>query len=131
MKVVDEDLDEDDSEDEKFHDSDDDGATDVSDSDESEDEVDEDLGPGDIVWALYGRRWYPARIVNISDLPENARGSFKNPRGRNIVKWYGEDQYSFVTKVDILAENRIDAQRAGQSKDILEAYNLALEDLNH
>ena len=47
------------------------------------------------------------------------------------MKWYGEDQYSFVTKVDILAENRIDAQRAGQSKDILEAYNLALEDLNH
>ena len=55
MKVVEEV--EDDSEDEPIHDSEDDGATDGSDSEESEDEIDEDLGPGDIVWGLYGRRW--------------------------------------------------------------------------
>ena len=79
----------------------------------------------------YGRRWYPGRLVNISDLPENLRGSFKNPKGRYIIKWYGEDQYSFFSKVDILAENRIDAQRAGQPKDILESYNLALEESNN
>ena len=121
----------DDNDDEQFHDSDDDGATDQSDSDESDTEVDEDLGPGDIVWALYGRRWYPARLVHLSELPDNVRGSFKNPQGKSIVKWYGEDRYSLVRKVDNLAENRLDAKRAGQSKDILQAYNLALEDLNN
>lgn len=62
------------------------------------------------MWALYGRRWYPGRLVNISDLPENLRGSFKHPKGLYIIEWYGEDQYSFVSKVDILAENRIGAQ---------------------
>ena len=55
MKVVDADLDENGSEDEQFYDSDDDGATDLSNSDESEDEIDENLGPADIVWAFYGR----------------------------------------------------------------------------
>ena len=71
------------------------------------------------------------RSIGECDLPDNVRGSFKNPKCRYIVKWYVEDQYSLVKKVDILAENRIDAQRAGQSKDILQAYNLALEDLNN
>ena len=56
----------------------------------------------------------------MSDLPDHVRGSFKNPNSRYIVKWYGEDQYSLVSKVDNLAENRVDAHRAGQSKDILQ-----------
>ena len=133
MKLLEEEVQDDNSEsdNEPFHDSEDDGATDESDSDESDDDMEEDYVPGDIVWALYGRRWYPGRLVNMSDLPDNVRGSFKNPKCRYIVKWYGEDQYSLVNKVDILAENRIDAQRAGQSRDILQAYNLALEDLNN
>ena len=77
---------------EQFHDSEDDGAKDESDSDESDVDAEEDYGPGDIVWALYGRRWYPGQLVSMSDLPDHVRGSFKNPNSRYIVKWYGKDQ---------------------------------------
>ena len=116
---------------ESFHDTDDIGGTDQSDSEESADEAEDEVGPGDIVWALYGRRWYPAKLLSVSDLPHNIKGSFRNPRGKFIVKWFVEDRFSLVNKVEPLAENRLDAQRAGQSKNILEAYNLALEELNN
>ena len=116
---------------ERFYDSKDEGFTDQSDSDESESDDEEDVGPGDIVWALYGRTWYPACLCNLIDLPEGTRRNFKNPKGKFIAKWYGEERYSLVSKVDHLAENRLDAQRASRSKDILQAYNLALEELNN
>ena len=102
----------------RFYDSEDKGFTDQSDSDESESEDEEDVGPGGIVWALYGRTWYPARLCNLIDLAEGIRRNFKNPKGKFIAKWYGEERYSLVSKVDHLAENLLDAQRASRSKDI-------------
>ena len=118
---------------ENFYDSEDNGYTDQSDSDEDGDSEndDENMGPGDVVWALYGRTWYPGRLCDMVDVPENSRKNLKNPNGKFIVKWYGEDQYNLVSKIEILAENRIDAQRASRSADMQQVYNLALEDVNN
>ena len=59
--------------------SEDDDGSEVVSSEESED-CDEELDftdPGSIVWVLWGRRRYPAKVILLSDVPETFRNSFR------------------------------------------------------
>ena len=115
---------------------DDDGQTDASD-DESENEIDEssteeneneEHNPGDIVWAQHGRIWYPAQVVTSGDLPPQLQKQFSTLKQKVIVKWFGENNFSYLNpeQIDSLGENLVDALRAAKSKYIMENYNIAL-----
>lgn len=115
------------------HDLEDDGATDMS--DESDDEsVHDALGPGDIVWAKYGRAFYPAKVVHPKDVPTNQKRTLlRSVKDTVLVKWYGEERISRVksANVETLAENKVDAYRASRNERILRHYQLALSDLRN
>ena len=89
------------------------------------------ISPGDVVWGLCGRIWYPAKVCSLLDLPEDMQNSFRNSQQKLILKWYGENNFSLVraSKVEQLAENKVDAQRASRSAKMQILYNTALEDL--
>jgi len=113
------------------YDKEDDGASDLSDSDE---ESPQDAhGPGDIVWAKYGRMWYPAKVLSTNEIPIHLQKNLARSAQKDsvVVKWYGEDKYSRVKtgNVDMLAENKLDASRAAKNATIHLLYQLALSDL--
>ena len=91
--------------------------------------------PGDIVWARYGRCFYPAKIISYSGLPSNLQsGLFRKKKSESvIVKWYGESNFSWVRlkNIDELAENKIDNARASMNKSMQQTYQLALADLRN
>lgn len=113
-------------------DSDDEGASDIS-SSSDDDSSEESISPGDIVWAKYGRVWYPAKIVSSCDVPIRLQRNLFRCKGDDsvVVLWYGEDRFSRVkcVNIDVLAENKIDASRAAKNDTIHLAYQLALADL--
>ena len=120
----------------RVQDPDDDGATDCSDSDESD--AEEDIGCGDIVWARKTTRsaYQPACVVSQEHVPEHQRrGLFRGVGHDKVtVQWYpltGTPTFSRVnlSNVDVLAENRVDAARAAKSSDIHLAYELAIADV--
>lgn len=120
---------------ELFYDEQDEGQTDLSDSDtsSSDDSESEDVDmvrPGDIVWGLSGRIWYPARICTLAEVPENLKHRFRNTSSKYIAWWYGDGLYSLVTKVEKLGETQIDGKRAARSSAMQKLYNEALADLN-
>ena len=80
------------------------------------------------VWRLSGRVWYPAKVCSLTDVPENIQHLFCNNQQKLILKWYGEDNYFLVQerKVERLAENNVDAQRASRSTAMMVLYNTAL-----
>lgn len=110
------------------HDMEDTGGSDLS--SESDDE---NLAPGEIVWAKYGKTFYPAQIVSHYDVPPKLQKKLFRSKGKDfvVVKWYGEDRYSKVrtVNVDILAENKVDVARAAKSDKMHLLYQLALSDL--
>ena len=113
-----------------FFDESDEGQSDQSDSDKSsEDEPDIRVRPGNIVWGLIGRIWYPARVCTVTELPENIKGKFKNISNKHIVQWYGDNLYSLVGQVEMLGETQMDAKRASRSAEMQKLYNMALADL--
>ena len=122
---------------ERFYDNDDDGQTDDGDNDEdlveseeeSDDEEEEKFRPGDIVWGLHGQQWYPGVLCSAIDVPENIRKKFNTIDNKYIIFWYGEENYSLVTKVERLGITQIDAKRASRSSAIQKLYNRALNDL--
>ena len=107
-------------------DSEDEGQTDVDTDSDEEQEI--DYKSGDIVWAKYGRIWYPAKVCCLADLPESLQVRFSKYKDKLIVKWFGENMYSSVTasQIDVLEENLVDAARAARSSHILKQYNIAL-----
>ena len=120
---------------ELFYDEQDECQTDLSDSDtsssaESESEDVDMVRPGDIVWGLSGRIWYPARICTLAEVPENLKHRFRNTSSKYIAWWYGDGLYSLVTKVEKLGETQIDGKRAARSSAMQKLYNEALADLN-
>ena len=111
-------------------DEEDEGQTDNDASDTDTDgEEDEEVQPGDLVWGLLGRIWYPGKVCNLSDLPERLQPKFNNIVGKFIVLWYSDNMYSAVTRVERLGETQLDAQRASRSHDMQKFYNMALSDL--
>ena len=118
-------------EEEDIQDEEDEGCTD-DESDMSDNE--QPFNRGDIVWAKYGKLFYPAKVVGKKDVPiEHHRQLFSGSSDKHaVVMWYGEDKYSrvLVSKITLLAESREDAKRA-TNQDILLLYNLALADLRN
>ena len=119
-----------------MHDTKDEGKTDAesdddSSSDDEEEIKDNDITAGDIVWGMYGRIWYPAQDCTLTDISENTRKLFRNNLQKLILKWYGEENFSLVkeSKVERLAENKVDAQRASRSQTMQKLYNTTLADL--
>ena len=85
QKVKD-DSDEDDETVEQFYDDNDNGQTDDEnneeddiESDNDSEEVDEEFQPGDIVWGLHGRQWYPRTFAT------NSRASKIDTSSLNLV----------------------------------------------
>ena len=119
---------------ENFYDESDDGQTDQSSSDESSGSDSEDehlIHPGDIVWALHGRNWYPARICTLAEIPINLKKRFQNNTSTKFIAWwYGDELYSLVTKVEKLGMTQLDGKRAARSSDMQKLYNAALADLS-
>ena len=118
---------------EKFVDEEDDGQTDddnEDDDDPSDDEDEEDeFKPGDIVWGLWGTRWYPGILSSLNDVPQGERNQFKSIDGHFIILWYGEKRYSLIRKVMKLGITQDDAKKAARSKAMQKLYNKALADL--
>ena len=114
-----------------IYDDDDEGRTDESDSDyDSTDDDDEDeIQPGDIVWGLLGRIWYPGRVCDLTELPENLQHKFSNIANKCLIHWYGDNMYSAIKRVERLGETQVDAQRSSRSSDMQKLYNMALSDL--
>ena len=65
--------------------------------------------PGKIVWAKYGKFWYPATVITWQDLPDNLklRGFRKIGKSSVIVQWFGEINFSKVKiqNLDELSDN--------------------------
>ena len=118
---------------EKFADEKDDGQTD--DDDEDDDDAsdsegeDDEYQPGDVVWGLHGRLWYPGILTSINDVPADIRNKFRSLDNRYIIYWYGEGKYGLVRRVEKLGITQVDAKRAARSKTIQKLYNQAIVDL--
>lgn len=112
-------------------DSEDEGQTDIEESDLSSDGEDEDeIQPGDIVWGLLGTIWYPGRICNLSEVPEEAQPHFKNIMNKYLVCWYGDNKISAIKRVVRLGETQDDAKKSSRSKYMQQLYNMALSELS-
>ena len=103
-----------------------------------ENEVDEDdtvklTEPGSIVCVCWGSRWYPAKVVLLTEVPEGIRNSLRRATGRSaVVKFYGDDDYGRVDikNLDQLGVSNIDPRRS-RNPGIMLKYNLALADLKY
>ena len=104
----------------------------ASDGQESEEETSL-ADPGSIVWVLWGRRWYPAQVVLMLDVPDSIRNSLRKDDGKSaVVKFYGENTFGRVDvkKIEELGHSNLDLKRS-RFPGILEKYHLALYDLKH
>ena len=104
-------------------------VSDGSSESEVEEEAESEVQPGDIVWGLLGRIWYPGKTCTIAEVPDDTKRKFKNISNKNIIKWYGDGMYSLLRKVEKLGETQIDAKRASRSSEMQKLYNTALTDL--
>ena len=112
----------------------DDGRTDDDGDDDSDSDDEAPFNRGDIVWAKYGKSFYPAKVVGKDDVPEQyhkqlfAVHSVKHA----VILWYGENRYSRIpfSRITVLAESREDSLRAS-NPDILPLYNMALAELRN
>ena len=108
-------------------DEEDDGKTDDDSDLEEEDEVEsEDVNEcnniGDIVWGKHGRTWYPAIVVGMEEIPHDVMLQLSpNLKGKQIVRWWGEQNYSALDERNIepLERNRVDEFRANRSPHTL------------
>lgn len=123
---------------EQFYDDDDNGQTDdedeeedkiESEAEESDEEIENEFQPGDIVWGLHGRIWYPGLLCSINDVPENVRDNFLVTNNRYIMWWYGDEKFSLVSRVEKLGITQTDSKRASRSGAMQKLYNQALSDM--
>ena len=109
------------------------GHSDIEEEESSADEEDmESLIPGDIVWGRHGRVWYPAKVVDINEIPANvAQILGRAVKNKIVVKWWNEDNYSALpeSKVEPLGRNKVDEFRANVSKTISMNYHLAVAEV--
>ena len=81
---------------------------------QDEDSEDEDFRPDDIVWALFSRQWYCARVVSLSEVPKELHRQLSNSRQDSvIVRFYACQSYCRVpvNKVEVLGETLLDKKR--------------------
>ena len=127
-----EDINGSDVEDESGSDVDKESDTDVSEDDcaSKEDEFDSchDHEPGDVVWALWYRKWHAAKVLSLSQVPQNLHPQLVSKKTDYvIVAFYDNQKITRIhrSKIEPLGEHVIDKQRA--VKD-LAAYSDALAD---
>ena len=76
----------------------------------------QDLGPGDIVWVLFNKRWIAGKIVFLSDITSSAltRQLNSNSTSTSLVRFYHDGTFhrSANSKIELLAQNLVDQQRA-------------------
>ena len=85
-----------------------------------------------IVWAKWGRRYFPTTVISYNELKAKLRRS-KDTLDYVIVQWYGENNYSWVYVGNMyeLSENKSDASNAAVDEDVNQRYQMALADLQH
>lgn len=69
----------------KLQDTDDEGQTDVESDDvtwcsSGDEDEEDDITAGNLVWGMSGRMWYTAKVCSLNDVPENMRDLFLNNR---------------------------------------------------
>ena len=103
-----------------------------------ESDIDETYGEaefrcGDVVWAKYGKTWYPAKICGSTEIPQALKNKLYQSTALVPVLWYVENKHSLVQiqNIDHLSQNRVDEARGSVSEDILVKYNEALSDLRN
>ena len=105
---VDDTSQEDNSEDEM---EDNDEESDEESEDESEDEM---FAPGDVVWALFSRQWFCAKVVSLGEVPEELHRQLKSSKEDSVlVMFYVCKSFSRVPvkKIEILGESLTDKKR--------------------
>ena len=73
----------------------------------SDEEQEIEYMSGDIVWAKYGRIWYPAKLCCLADLSESLQVRFSKNKDKLIVKWLGENMYFSVASSQIVVFGKI------------------------
>ena len=103
-----------------------------SDQDESGDDdsgaESEEFGPGTIVWARV-RSWHPGIILAPHDVPDSFSNLLNSCSTESVfIKRFKIDDIKIVSikRLDTLAGNKVDRERACKSADIREAYEIAL-----
>ena len=79
--------------------------------DESEDEM---FAPGDVVWALFSRQWFCAKVVSLGEVPEELHRQLKSSKEDSVlVMFYVCKSFSRVPvkKIEILGESLTDKKR--------------------
>ena len=91
-------------------------------------EESEEFGPGAIVWARV-RSWHPGLILAPHDVPDSFSNLLTMCSTESVfVKRFKVDDIKIVPikRLDTLAGNKVDRERASKSADIREAYEIAL-----
>ena len=94
------------------------------------------FGPGDIVWAKWGRKYFPAKVISYKELDSSIKTKLRCSKKTSdyvVVQWYGENNYNWVSVKNMyeLSENKCDAANAAKNKDIQQSYQLAVADLRN
>ena len=65
------------------------------------------------MWALFARQWYAARVVSLSEVPEELYRQLKNVSDSVIVKFYVCKSFCRLpgSKVEYLGESLLDKKR--------------------
>ena len=117
-------------------DTEDDAGSDSGEEDEQSSSESDDASftdPGSIVWVLWGGRRYPAKVILLSEVPEELRRSLRKEDGKSvIVRFYGDDDYARVDskKISELGQSTSDL-RWSRFSGVLEKYNQALADVQY
>ena len=117
-------------------DTEDDAGSDSGEEDEQSSSESDDASftdPGSIVWVLWGGRRYPAKVILLSEVPEELRRSLRKEDGKSvIVRFYGDDDYARVDskKISELGQSTSDL-RWSRISGVLEKYNQALADVQY
>ena len=85
------------------------------------------------MWVLWGGRRYPAKVVLVTDVPDDVRKYLRKEDGKSIiVKFYGDEDFARVDvrKASVLGPTTVDL-RWSRFSGVLEKYNLALAELQY
>ena len=69
--------------------------------------------------------FYPARIVDIDEVPVEFQIKLNCPSNKCVVYFFGENTYSVVSNEN-LGSNQVDEARAFQTKEMTQNYHLAM-----
>ena len=95
---------------------------------ETESDKEEDPEPGDVVWALWYRKWRAGIVLALSQVPDNLRKQLITKNTQYLIlKFYGNQKITRIhkSKIEPLGEHLIDKHRA---IDDPASYNDALAD---